>query len=499
MSYVIIQCLIIFAVVCVIFKHSGFPKIFPLLYIGLCLMTASNIMYMMNMSNLRQEWLVNTFRDLRYLLHTYKISMHTLKNISVIGEVMMLSFFVLFASTLDKNNRFKYCLAFIPVAAYFYLNLPDTLYAIYLHVNTAGQKVISFNALLYIKQSIVLICFMCPYIAIYAYYRRTILLIVKRNLILCALITAFTQIAIAALSYFGVTDNIFNLTLEILFIKNVPENFILSGVLIFAVLFTVALSVYMIFRSKVFTSQIRLSKISIYKKSAGLDKNLRMILHTYKNMFFSFKQLSALALADGVKPGSHAEECLDEMSQIANSALYMLTSQLEMLRKIDLSVKPVNISEAINLAIEKMHCDGKIRITVSINTSETYITADSFYLTELFYTLLTNSAEALNNVRNPQISVTVYSEGSWFLFEVYDNGAGIDKKIQRRIFKPLVSGKSGSKNWGIGLYYVSKIVSAHKGYIFLESKPGQYTQFQIYLPKLLNKGEKRNENQNTAL
>ena len=53
---------------------------------------------------------------------------------------------------------------------------------------------------------------MCPYIAIYAYYRRTILLIVKRNLILCALITAFTQIAIAALSYFGVTDNIFNLT-----------------------------------------------------------------------------------------------------------------------------------------------------------------------------------------------------------------------------------------------------------------------------------------------
>ena len=108
MSYVIIQCLIIFAVICVIFKHSGFPKIFPLLYIGLCLMTASNIMYMMNMSNLRQEWLVNTFRDLRYLLHTYKISMHTLKNISVIGEVMMLSFFVLFASTLDKNNRFKY-------------------------------------------------------------------------------------------------------------------------------------------------------------------------------------------------------------------------------------------------------------------------------------------------------------------------------------------------------------------------------------------------------
>ncbi len=50
-------------------------------------------------------------------------------------------------------------------------------------------------------------------------------------------------------------------------------------------------------------------------------------------MFFSFKQLSALALADGVKPGSQAEECLNEMNQIANSALYMLTNQLEMLRK----------------------------------------------------------------------------------------------------------------------------------------------------------------------
>ena len=77
----------------------------------------------------------------------------------------------------------------------------------------------------------------------------------------------------------------------------------------------------------------------------------------------------------------------------------------------------------------------KIRITVDINTCETYITADSFYLTELFYTLLTNSAEALNNVRNPRISVTVYSEGNWFLFEVYDNGAGIDKKNTAQNFQ----------------------------------------------------------------
>ena len=54
--------------------------------------------------------------------------------------------------------------------------------------------------------------------------------------------------------------------------------------------------------------------------------------------------------------------------------------------------------------------------------------------------------------------------------------------MQKQIFKPLVSTKQGSNNWGIGLYYAKKIVKSHNGHIFVESSPNKYTKFEIFLP-----------------
>jgi len=73
-------------------------------------------------------------------------------------------------------------------------------------------------------------------------------------------------------------------------------------------------------------------------------------------------------------------------------------------------------------------------------------------------------------------------------FEIEDNGPGIPREEQRRVFEKfyrgnaqLVARTSGS---GLGLAMARLIVKAHKGKLRLWSQPGSGTRFTVVLPQL---------------
>jgi histidine kinase len=68
------------------------------------------------------------------------------------------------------------------------------------------------------------------------------------------------------------------------------------------------------------------------------------------------------------------------------------------------------------------------------------------------------------------------------VFEVSDNGTGMDEEAQKKIFSVFFSTK-GSKGTGLGLLVTSKIVQEHEGEISFESSPGVGTTFTINLPR----------------
>lgn len=63
---------------------------------------------------------------------------------------------------------------------------------------------------------------------------------------------------------------------------------------------------------------------------------------------------------------------------------------------------------------------------------------------------------------------------------VADQGEGIPRHVLPNIFDPLFTTKK--KGTGIGLAVVHQILQAHGGQIFVESKPGEGTQFHLFLP-----------------
>ncbi len=112
------------------------------------------------------------------------------------------------------------------------------------------------------------------------------------------------------------------------------------------------------------------------------------------------------------------------------------------------------------------------------------IIVDETHFTNVITNLLENALKY--NEGEPVIEVETYNEGNYLAIAIQDNGIGIPKKEQKKIFEQFYRVHNGDvhnyKSFGLGLNYVKKIVEEHGGRITVDSEPGQGSTFTIYLP-----------------
>ena len=264
-----------------------------------------------------------------------------------------------------------------------------------------------------------------------------------------------------------------------------------STILVAEKVITIILGIFVLFillliiRSRLFNrNYFDVELFSMYDGSKKLDRTLRMILHTYKNMFLAINQLSKTALTtSSIKDDDNSNSFVNSIQEISKDALYNITHLLYMLTNVEITPQLLDIKEIIDNAVAKINIDNNnLKLIIDCPPNTYLINSDSLYMTDLIYNVYKNSCDAVESVANPEIKISVRSEDEWLLIKIEDNGYGIPADIKKQIFKPLISNKQGTNNWGIGLYYSKKIVKAHNGHIFVESKPNKYTKFEIYLP-----------------
>jgi two-component system, OmpR family, phosphate regulon sensor histidine kinase PhoR len=124
------------------------------------------------------------------------------------------------------------------------------------------------------------------------------------------------------------------------------------------------------------------------------------------------------------------------------------------------------------------------KVNFEFNAAAFSVTADKFHLSNIFSNLIDNALKY--NERNPEILITTYNAGTFVHVEVKDNGIGISKEHQGKIFDTFYRISKGNiqdtRGNGIGLSYAKKIVEAHNGTITVESEPGTGSVFKIILP-----------------
>ncbi len=107
------------------------------------------------------------------------------------------------------------------------------------------------------------------------------------------------------------------------------------------------------------------------------------------------------------------------------------------------------------------------------------------YIRLLFQNLISNAIKFSKQGIQPKIQISYSEREMDWLFQVKDNGIGIDSKNSQQIFlifKRLHSDKDYSGN-GIGLAHCKKIIEIHNGKIWVDSIVGEGSTFNFTIPK----------------
>lgn len=124
-------------------------------------------------------------------------------------------------------------------------------------------------------------------------------------------------------------------------------------------------------------------------------------------------------------------------------------------------------------------------IETDLKASASMLTIDEMHLTNAIKNLIDNALKY--NDKNPLVLISTHNDDKGIYISVKDNGIGLSKDNQKRVFEKFYRVQSGNihdtKGFGLGLNYVKSIVDAHNGTITVESKLKEGTTFTIYLPK----------------
>jgi signal transduction histidine kinase len=174
-----------------------------------------------------------------------------------------------------------------------------------------------------------------------------------------------------------------------------------------------------------------------------------------------------------------------ELSDLNSSMKTRLEEFYSTVRNNALTLVPVPVRDVVELSAKRFrekYPEGKLEIEL---LTDRKVLVDVSAISEAVYNLLINGYEAALAAgrADPKVQLSVRAERIWTVFAVTDHGKGISKEQRLRIFEPFYTSKSKNTNWGMGLFYVRRIVRKHFGHLKLESIEGRGSTFLLMLPR----------------
>ena len=156
-------------------------------------------------------------------------------------------------------------------------------------------------------------------------------------------------------------------------------------------------------------------------------------------------------------------------------------------RELDIAKETNNIHDIIEDAIEHVNLiieDREGTITTHLKANRTTVLLNDVHFTNVIVNVLDNAIKYSPDV--PKIDIYTENIKDFVIIKIKDQGAGMSKVAQKRIFEKFYREHTGDlhnvKGHGLGLAYVKRIVEDHNGDIFVESEKGKGSTFIIKIP-----------------
>ena len=208
--------------------------------------------------------------------------------------------------------------------------------------------------------------------------------------------------------------------------------------------------------------------------------------------------ISTVALASEMLNDSSIEKSKEKVNHYVriikeeNQRLGLLVEnilQTAVLDKGQFKLRPqeVDVHEIIDRAISNIRLQVEKRegeIHLEKNAKQNILQADRVHLTNIIYNLVDNALKY--SEEKPAIKISTENINNGIQIAVSDNGIGISKENQKKIFETFYRVPTGNihnvKGFGLGLSYVKAAVEKHGGSVSVESEIGKGSTFKVYLP-----------------
>lgn len=167
---------------------------------------------------------------------------------------------------------------------------------------------------------------------------------------------------------------------------------------------------------------------------------------------------------------------VDDLSNLAKSQMNLLKINPVMLNLADL------LNQVVQVNKPGFQSKGQ-SFSTDIQTDLPSICADKESLFSILMNLLSNAGKYCG--RHGMISLRVKQSGNDILFEVEDNGIGINSDNFERIFNPYNRIKQNSRTYsglGLGLFLSKTFIELHGGKIWVDSVPKIGSKFSFTIP-----------------
>ncbi|GAB4126969.1 MAG: hypothetical protein OHK0045_13400 [Raineya sp.] len=230
------------------------------------------------------------------------------------------------------------------------------------------------------------------------------------------------------------------------------------------------------------TEKIQMTTEALQIAKEELELFMYRVSHDFRGPLATLTGLAMLGRTETNDETAHLFFNKTELTAQKMSKMLDKLTMVNLISNKEVEQKNINFDEFIREVTNKISSE-KAPINATISFQDTPFCTDPDLLRIILFNLLENAFQFQKiTPYEHQVNVCLEKQEGFFKITVEDNGMGIPKEYQQKMFDMFFRASENSQGNGLGLYIVKKAVEKLQGEIVVESEIGSFTRFMILLP-----------------
>ena len=220
------------------------------------------------------------------------------------------------------------------------------------------------------------------------------------------------------------------------------------------------------------------------------------IAHDFNNQLTAISGYADLVRSEVADRPAVAAD-IEEIIRASRSAAALVRQLLALARRQVLEPSSLRLPELVEQLRPMLRglLGPKSSLIVEADPDTAAVWADAGQIEQVLVNLTVNANDAMRDggtlairianveIRPNEDAPDMLPAGRYVRLSAADDGAGMDEETLARAFEPFFTTKAPGHGTGLGLSSAYGIVRQSGGYLFAESKAGEGSTFQLYLPE----------------